>query len=236
MVWALFLWAAATFAAVCTPKLFWEHYFLQMLPPVSLLAALIWHEFLLFFRPPLGWKARLFLVMICAMAVASVALPPVRSGLRFAYHRWIRAERHWGDTAALVAERLRQKTTPEDYIYVVDYESVVYYLAPARIPTRHPFCNGLIMDHFSMMAGIDPLRELEAILQKEPRYIIKHRNPDYARFEARGMRANRDFLSLLQHALDTKYTLEDSIDVVYLYRNREGRSHPPSVEREGGRK
>ena len=108
------------------------------------------------------------------------------------------------DTATTVAEYLQERITPEDAIYVVDFEPVLYYLLDAKRPTRHVFPPHLITPEFQQIDRIDALTELGSIMRQQPKYVIRT-TPPSPEFE------NENYKAALDDYLRRSYALETSI-------------------------
>ena len=75
-----------------------------------------------------------------------------------------------------VAVYLRQRVTPSDTLFVANYEAILYYLVPARRPTRYSFPKVLTSTHFARVAGIDALTELRRIMGVvQPAFVAQGR-------------------------------------------------------------
>jgi hypothetical protein len=108
---------------------------------------------------------------------------------------------------------LKPKLDKDDYIYVVDTQPIIYFLTGARIPTRYPFPPHLVITKsLPNISGINPLEELDRILAKQPRYIIRkwdENNPDLAE-------ENKYFFQKLDRRINETYKLEYSVEDIVI--------------------
>ena len=162
-----------SFLGVCSPKSFLIYYFLQLLPSLCLLSAQIiikttWSV------TAIG-KTRRFLnlALILAIPFLSNIYPYLKDSTKLVYFRQLKGVQNWGDNPAIISQYLRERVTPQNYIYVADYEPIIYYLVSAKIPSKYAFPAFITQPKLSQVAGIEPIQELQSILQKEPVYIIK---------------------------------------------------------------
>ena len=86
-------------------------------------------------------------------------------------------------------------------IYVVDYQPILYYLLPSRLPTRYVFPSHLIDIEDEDVRRIQPLLQLDRIMAQRPRYVIRTTN-------TANTISNRPFVEALDRYLSEQYTLE----------------------------
>ena len=110
------------------------------------------------------------------------------------------------DAPTVVADYLRQRITPGEMIYVVDYEPVLYYLLDTPAPTRYVFPPHLIRQDFQEIDRIDALAELDSIMRQRPSYVVRSHLPD-ENFTSTA------YLAALEQRLQEDYTLEASLPV-----------------------
>jgi len=178
----LVAWLAAAGIAVCVTRRFYPHYSLQMLPALSLITAFIcWHSVAAGSAITRRRRAAPLALMLLP-GVILVVYKPVEESVVTA-----RAMLMTGNTPkdepATIAEYLNAQISPDAYLYVPDYQPVLYYLVHARRPTRYLFPQFLTSRHFSRVAGVDPSRELEFIfVQRRPEYVVAANLPSSTRF------------------------------------------------------
>lgn len=164
----LAIWLAMVLLGIASLRYWYEHYFIQALPPLSLLTGfavtrLVW-------EPISTWSGRLCVLFLLAtsafllanrqnfLAMGDTVLQGHSAG------DWAVA-----DTARLVARDLALELEGRAPIFVFDHDPVIYYLAGAAVPTRfaHP---GLW--YKGAWGRFDPSAELERVLDAEPRFIV----------------------------------------------------------------
>lgn len=199
-------WLAVVVAAVLVSRRIYWHYFLQALPPLSLLAAAgIAHAVRLDSALPRARQA-LLLALILALGLAAPLARPVRGSLDEAAALVRRTPRV--DVSVYTADYLRQRMAPDDYLFVADAGPVLYYLTDARIPTRYALPAFLNRPEVAAMTGVDPLAEMERIMALRPRYVVLVE--EYLHDPA--------FFDALQAHLARDYVLEQNIEGQLLYR------------------
>ncbi|MFZ2358327.1 MAG: hypothetical protein WA040_03215 [Anaerolineae bacterium] len=202
---ALGVWLAFTLAATLLSRRFYPHYFLQALPPLSLLAAAVIVQAVQLKSALPRLRQGLLIGLIVAIGLAQPAARPLKASVEEA----LALLRHTQRTELLVytASYLRERMTPDDYLYVAEGDPILYYLTDARLPTRYllpPLLNGDLVP----MVGVDPLAELDRIMALRPAYVVL----------AEDYRRNPAFLARLQEHLARHYALERSIQGILLYR------------------
>jgi 4-amino-4-deoxy-L-arabinose transferase-like glycosyltransferase len=156
-------WTAAAFLAMAAPGRFYEHYFLILLSPLSLLAAFGLAAILRFaVRPAAGRAAFVaMLAVLVAIPVATMLLP------RLAYGLGLRGE----DPVRAVARVATANLAPGEALYVVNWHVITYALAGRAPPTRYAFPEHLIGRN-PALAGGDLPGELARVLALPPGVIV----------------------------------------------------------------
>ncbi len=147
--WCLGLWLLGGCLGVVGAKSFYDHYFLQLLPILSIACGLL--------------IARLPRLRVLA-TLALLALPAAAAinALR---------EATLPDIPAEIAAIL-----PTGSLYVFDSQPILYALTGETPPTRFVLptvLTGFLLPH---VAGVDPVAEVSRILDQKPQFIIR-RNP-----------------------------------------------------------
>jgi hypothetical protein len=155
-------WAVAAAIDVALPGKFWAHYFLLIVPPAALLGgslAQALHEAL-----RLRWR------QLSAVAVAALVL---LAGNPIGVYRDSMKMRAFGqhDAPAVVADLISEDLSPEDAIFVFNYQPVIYLLTGARLPTRHVLPADWSR-RYSAVTGVDPLKELDRVFGARPEYVV----------------------------------------------------------------
>jgi hypothetical protein len=174
--WQLLAWIALSFAAVCLGTRFAEHYFLQMLPPLTVCAA---RGLVLF------WERRHRLAFIVIFLAALV--PAIRFGPR--YFTLLVEDLHGRDTQWLdaamdldsqsVARLINSRSTPDSTLFVWGYRPNIYVysrLVPPGLFSDSQPLNGVPADrHLSAATPIysGPAAANRAeLVQTKPTFIV----------------------------------------------------------------
>jgi len=249
----LFLWFGCAFLAVLLSKRFYNHYFLQLLPPLSLISgyviiksvylaptnsvekhryrevseqkkittetekpALINYQKLYAIArhflskiPIMPSLANIILFLILIYPFTQAGYNKLSKNWEFIYYRYIKKIDTWDDREASIAKYLRKKVSSNDYIYVVNYEPIIYYLVPTKIPTKYAFPSHLTA--MSQILPIDALTELDNIMMKNPSYILLAEKDNIS----------PEYRNALNQYLETSYFLETTIQNVRLYKRWE---------------
>ncbi|MGD1701274.1 ArnT family glycosyltransferase [Dapis sp. BLCC M229] len=252
----LFLWFCCTFLAVLLSKRFYNHYFLQLLPPLCLISGYVIiksaylpekksveahnygearelkktsgksqiptlinsQKFSEIIRvslskiPVLPSFANIIMFLILIYPFAQAGYNKLTKNWEFIYYRYIQKIDTWDDREAFIAKYLRQRIKSTDYIYVVNYEPIIYYLVPTKIPTKYAFPSHLTA--MSQILPTNPLQELDKIMAKNPSYILLAEKDNIS----------PEYRNALNQYLEANYFLETTIQNVRLYRYYGNRS------------
>jgi hypothetical protein len=163
-------WLLFGFLEASATRQFYRHYYLVTLAPLCLLSTSLASR-----NPGLSRRSGLSLAL-----AAAIALTPLSAiGLKY-YVPWVSdfvAGRQ--DEPTRVAAHVRTLLRPDDTLYVLDAEPVVYFLADIEPATRFAFPAFILDPHFSAVARVDYRVEFSAILSRAPRCIVMLRhNPN----------------------------------------------------------
>ncbi len=163
--WVAVLWFLAATGGVVMPGLYYQHYYLLWLPPLSLLAALGARRLARVARPGL-------VVTAFAVLVGGVSVDAWRSST---------VPRLYGaiglggpDPVREVAAAIRREIEPGDPIWVVNYHPALYVLSKAGLATPYAF-PGQLVGPYWRVTGIDPNEEVARILASNPQVIVVDR-------------------------------------------------------------
>jgi hypothetical protein len=206
---SVLLWTACALAGVCSTGRLFAHYFLELLPPLCLLCALV--SMTTIEGGGERSSARTFVILILVLSgwCLKTVYEPLARTVAIVKHRYVEHVRDWGDETAAVATYLRPRLREGDSLYVMSYAPILYYLLPVDLPTKYVFSAHLSREEWHDVAPVDPIAELQAIFARRPRYVVK--GPD---------RASR-FFERLREELDRSYHLEERIGGVDVYRLRD---------------
>lgn len=174
----LLCWVVTSMLGVAAGGLYFDHYFVQLLPPLGIAAALLLARIgALAARPA---RAGLFLLAAASLIPTAQGITPVLGWMIAVAGRPAVGFGLLRDTPADVAADLKPVLArhPGQTIYVFDGEPVLYSLLHAPLPTRYVFPSFLQSRLLSHMLGIDPLAELARIMARRPLFVVVRTNPD----------------------------------------------------------
>jgi 4-amino-4-deoxy-L-arabinose transferase-like glycosyltransferase len=200
------VWLAFALAAPLLSRRLFPHYFLQVLPPLSLLAAAVIVQAVRLDSALPRARQALLISLIVAIGLVQPAARPLRRSLEEAQALLRRTPRV--ELLVYTAGYLRERMAPDDTLFIAEGEPILYYLTGAPIPTRYALPAYLNRPDMAAITGIEPLAELERIMALRPRYVVLLE--EYQRDPA--------FLDHLQAYLAEDYLLERSIQGILLYR------------------
>jgi len=170
----LLLWLAGGCVGVAAAKLFYDHYFLQILPVLCVSLGLVLARFT--GRMMLWQREILFagiLVIPCfgageALMGGCLPLISAQAG-QTAPHP---------DTPARIAAAIAQLPAgARKQVYVFDYQPIIYSLAGQTPPTRYAFPSVLTKCFLSHVAGVRAAAEIHRILAGDPEFIVRSQFP-----------------------------------------------------------
>jgi 4-amino-4-deoxy-L-arabinose transferase-like glycosyltransferase len=212
------IWLVLCIAAVFRSHLY-HHYFLPLAGPLAVLGA----DAAIRLAFPGASEGRISRGRVAALAAALAlvgvltALPQLRHGASLVYRRLLKAQPD-EDRPALIAEYLKTRMGPQDVLYVADDQPVLYFLVPSRLPTRYVFPAYLVRRRdLPDITGVDPILELQHILDQKPLYVVKKRGEHDRDYDEE---ANKPFFTILDGALARDYDLETTIKEVDLFRRK----------------
>lgn len=193
----LFVWAIAAILGISSPRSFYPNYFIQILPSLSLITAYLINNIALTINGLNTIKKTILLSLILITPIFHNLYPQIQLSGKYLYFRTVKGIQDWGNTPSAIARYLNQRVSPADYIYVFNYHAVIYYLVPAKVPTKYAFPL-FITTKLAKITGKDPARELDAIMAKKPLYIV------VSNAEAE----NEDISDRMNNYLHKNYSLE----------------------------
>lgn len=164
----LAMWLLGGAAGVASAKSFFDHYFLQVLPPCCLALALALGWLLPKFG---GWRRRQAAVLVSALLVIPAAagygsLAAIIAPLR---------EPGGGfgpDTPARIAALLRPRIAAGARLYIFNSQPIIYALTGAVPPTRYVLPSVLTRCFLARVAGVDGPAEVARILSADPDFVV----------------------------------------------------------------
>jgi dolichyl-phosphate-mannose-protein mannosyltransferase len=203
------LWLAVEALTIMLVREFNDHQFLQLVPPLALLAGfLVTHA---------GLGRRAVRVLAALTVLVSFALHgyyQVRSGALLAYHRAILGDATWREANVdRIAAVIRSEPEATRTLFVVGETPIVYLLADAPIPTRFPFPLYLTDPEMWPLTGVDGRDEVARIVAARPTFVLRsdsrfHLDPQVAAEVDAALRAVYQPVGTFEH--DTLYRLRDA--------------------------
>jgi hypothetical protein len=160
----LLLWAVSACLDVGLPGQFWAHYVILILPATSMLAG---HLVAALSRTLARWfdRPRLAALLLCltvALACQPVAIYRDAIAVRtLAQH----------DVPRIVSQRITEHASPNDHVFVFNYQPIVYWLTKARLATRYVLPVEWSRQ-FKSVSEIDPMGELAAVVSRRPTFVV----------------------------------------------------------------
>jgi hypothetical protein len=167
-LWALLVVVCQVFLRIAS-----DHYFLQFLPSLTLLAGFALGRGVL---TALSASARRLALLgaVAALCIYAIAKYPLIHSMYILAERMTTSDKNAGDTPRRIAADVRPKLRPGDALYVVGFQPLVYFLTQAAVPTRFAF-TGLPSRDIPGRDGcpwVDQATEMKRILDSRPRFLV----------------------------------------------------------------
>ncbi len=185
------LWLLGGLIGAISAKSFYDHYFLQILPALCVLAGYAWT------RIQTGGALR-------DVFIPALAILPLHAG-------WQALRSSSGpDLPAEIATTLT--TAHAKSLYVFDSQPIIYAITGLTPPTRFVLPSELMGLTLPQVAGVNPVTEVQRILATQPQYIVRREPPPGPDT------GNPAVYVLLNNALAANYTLVQNWPGAALYR------------------
>jgi hypothetical protein len=195
-----------------------NHYFLQLSPSYCFATAFILIRVIfsdISIQHSEIWRRSILLVVLPLLIATTNLFTALKSGIEHAYYRHVRGIARWNDIPGTIADYLKPRLHPKDYIFVVNDFPIIYYLTNARIPTRYAFPPFLIIQKdLPNITGIVPVKELQLILQMKPAYIVMRNS---VATDEKYLGSNRSFFETLRRSLAKDYSLDSRMRGYSIY-------------------
>ena len=162
------VWIAAVLIGLAMLRRWYEHYFIQLLPSLSLLTGFVATRAILDVART-RYELRCAIGLLLAAGFFAANKDAFLAAGDLVLQRHARGDWAAGDIPRIVARDLAGQLRSGDTMFVFDQDPVIYYLARATAPTRYPFPGHWINGADGMF---DPLVELEQVLDRGPRFIV----------------------------------------------------------------
>ena len=217
----LFIWFIFALFGIFYTRVYYENLFLQLLPSLSLIAVYIIFDILQIEENKTINNVAIILILLLGLFYPIANYSQLEE---FSFTNSIETKNTVNsgdqfDKPQFISSYLNKNldNITKQYLYIVDYEPIIYYLTKSKRPTKYIFPPFLLYTHFSEVAGINPIEELNAIMNHKPVYVIKLNEKSSEEIEEV---INDEFYSRLNQYL-TKYYYEEAIiaDVI-LFRSK----------------
>lgn len=156
------------FIGVCMPGYFYAHYYIQLLPPLAILAGLgageLWAR---------RGAVRSFAVVTVLIAITGYFVYDYEQYFVYTHAQTLYSKYGtqwvWFAEARNIGDFLKKNTDPDDYIYQWGFEPEVYFYADRKIPNR--FNTHVLVEYSKnpIQAGRELMWNL---IKTKPKYII----------------------------------------------------------------
>jgi hypothetical protein len=120
-----------------------------------------------------GTRAGIIGALTCLAFFAIAKEPLIHTGY-ILWDRVVHGERFAGDTPRRIAADIKPELRPDDSLYVVGFQPLVYYLTGAKLATRFAF-TGLPHRDYPGRDGcpwVEQKVEMQRVLDTRPRFIV----------------------------------------------------------------
>lgn len=195
----LLVWLAGSSIGVAAAKSFYDHYFQQILPVLSVITAVMFA----------GFTNRRAIIAVFA---AYITIPSFAAANAIWQITWPVLNPTHQDIPEQIANDLRAILQPGQKIYVFDDQPIIYFLINQTPPTRFVLPSTLTTKFLARVAGVDALAEVTRILATNPSYIIINSYP-----AADTPNKNQTVYDVMNAALAARYHLWHSYTTSKIY-------------------
>lgn len=205
MLLAMYAWVTIIFIGIFFLRYYFDHYFLQLLPPLAILSGLVISKFVL-------GPGRSYLTM-CLLPLFLVTATSIALTHNLFLHGIFTAKAQFTDDpfAGRMEDRaahwLNERLDDGDQIFVFNDDPILYPLTRTEPPTQYPFPSYLT--ETGAYGLIEPSEEITSILDKEPRFIILRDDtldpPIFATFP-------KDLVTLVMNRIESDYELATHLE------------------------
>ncbi len=198
------LWLVFALVDVFFTGNLFRHYFLQLLPPLCLITGLLVVGLVRAGAPGAAVRQGLLVTLVLLPPLFSLVYSPLVGNASLVYRHFVGRQPWPSDTPTAVAAYIREHGSPDQPIFIMDYEPIVYYLVDAPLPTRYVFTPHLMDAVYREIGRFDQVAELDAIMAQKPVYVVRllPRNPGFT---------NEPVAARLDVHLSRDYNLERTI-------------------------
>ena len=155
----LAFWTICVFIAIYLPGKEMNHYTIQLMPPLSLLAGFFFHP---------DFKKDKITMLVFSGNTGKILLASFVGLIIFL---GIKDDFLAPDYAREVAKHIRKDFTETDKIYVGNYEQIIYYLLETDSPTKYVHSTLLFSPKHTYLP-VNREKEVERIIKGKPKYVL----------------------------------------------------------------
>lgn len=155
----LVLWILLDMVVIALPGKFFFHYFIQVMPAFSLLAASFFHPAKQQGRWLRRWPRKWAVGALSGLALATAVIQKIEIFDKPDYPRQ-------------VARYLRPLLSDDDRIYTGNYHHILYFLLRKQSPTPYVHSSLLWEPHHADALDVDLAAETAKIMEQRPKYVL----------------------------------------------------------------
>lgn len=172
----LALWVVTSFLGIAMTGNFWPHYFLQMLPPLSILSG--YAIVSIYGKENFQWPRVILTGALTLIFICSVYRPVLADYKYYLFYSPEDISKNRYRTSLFndakeVGEYIKARTTTDDYIFQWGWEPEIYFYSMRRSASKHLYFQTVIREPGGPVSGITGLRD--DLVAHRPRYIVIQR-------------------------------------------------------------
>ncbi len=172
------IWTISALIAAMSLRGLFPHYFLEILPPLSLSAA---YNLVITLS---GLKSQghgriKYALTLGAILLGGGMIPLAYRSMNASYQTWRNfSTLYAADQSRRVAAYVNDRTTAADYLFVPNWEPVLYHLTHTQVPIKFILRSHLFDPFWLKISGADTAAEMKSAMAKQPKFVIvKHSIP-----------------------------------------------------------
>ena len=206
ILFILLVWLFFDMLAIGLTNQYYKHYYIQTIPALSVIAALVLGELSKHFHSN---YRKLSMALLVTLGIFPVVGNSIEEQGRIFYNREILGDKYWGDESMAAAMYVKERVKPEDYVYLIVGQPIIYHLIGSKIPTEYAFPPHYIDEGQRKLSLIDPENEIKKVMEKKPAYIISLRVESV------------DYYRLMMPILEEDYVEEAFIEEHVIFRRKD---------------
>lgn len=163
-----YIWLILAVLAACLTRQLYSHYFLQILPPLIIITAIVMETIV-------SKHYKLILSLIFLPHLFFIASPYFDSAVETLVNRQYNP--FYKNPHFEISDFIKPSLDSADYIFVLGGQPIVYHLTMAKRPTKYVYPPFYLDEHFRKVSGVDVEKETKIILSHEPKFIVSRELP-----------------------------------------------------------